>query len=236
MNVDNIRFKNPQSQCAGKILNWFNTDSKETFLKNIKDRPEILKENGWISRHIEYKFNSHGLRSEEFSSDESIVFLGCSITVGVGLPYNELYATKIAKKLNLKCYNMAIAASGYDTAYRMLLSYAPLIKPKIVVLHMTFPGRIETLHENKSVFLLPRTEHHPEFYKNWLSTEENIFINTQKNTMAIKHICDSIGAKFVNTAGITAWIHNSKPSKARDLIHPGITEHDMMAETILNYI
>lgn len=236
MNVDNIRFKNPQSRCASKTLNWFNTDSEETFFENIKNRPELLKENGWVSKTIEYKFNSHGLRSEEFSSDACIVFLGCSITTGVGLPYDDLFATKVAKHLNLKCYNMAIASSGYDTAYRMLLSYAPLVKPKIVVLHMTFPARIETLHENRSVFLLPSTGYHPEFYKNWLTTEENIFINEQKNTMAIKHICNSIGAKFVNISEITEWPARSKPSLARDLIHAGPAYHDRMAKAILNYI
>lgn len=238
MNVDNIRFKNHQSWFAGKTLNWFNTDSKETFINNLKNRPELLKENDWISKTIEYKFNSHGLRCEEFSTDESIVSLGCSITMGVGLQYDDLYATKIAKKLNLKCYNMAIAASGYDTAYRMLLSYAPLVKPKIVILHMSFPGRTEILREDKCSFLLPHTDYHPEFYKEWITTEENIFINEQKNTMAIKNICHTIGAKFVHTAEITEWTSLSKSpkAKARDLIHPGPTYHDRLAETILNHI
>jgi len=51
------------------------------------------------------RINSHGFRSDEFKKNHDkrhILFSGCSVTYGIGLLENEIWAKKLYNKLNIK--------------------------------------------------------------------------------------------------------------------------------------
>jgi hypothetical protein len=237
MHVNLTKFSNYRQNVFGQTLSWFNSDSRENFIQNIKSSIDELKKNDWINTSIVYKFNSDGFRCDEFSSDDNIVFLGCSITAGVGLNQKDLYTTKVAESLKLKCHNLGVAGSGNDTAFRMALAYLEKLKPKIVVLHHLYIGRIEVLDIDKAIFLLPHTDpkKFPDLYKIWLGTEENLYLNQTKNSLAIRSLASSIGAKFIHTAGL-AEPEIPFGTLARDLKHPGYKYHTDLSKSILDAI
>ena len=116
----------------------------------------------------------------------------------------------------------------------MALSYLDKLKPKIVVLYVPFMNRLELL-ENKECFLLvPNMKEIPDFYKIWLTTEENSYISKEKNIMAIKHLCHLQKAKLILIENRN--IKMNTISLGRDLMHPGSLFHDNLTHEILNFM
>jgi hypothetical protein len=237
MNINDPKFFNDYYHKRNQTWQWLNSDSVEDFQKNLKNNYDLLKSNGWIDKTVTYKLNNYGFRCDNFSHEENIVFLGCSITMGIGLNYEDLYVTKVSQSLGLKCNNLGLAASSNDTAFRLALIYLKELKPKIVVLHNQFSGRMEVLDTTHARFLLPsyNPEAHPDLYKVWLGTEENLYLNKTKNVLAIESLAKSIGAKFVHTTDADR-AKNPPKTYARDLLHPGYTYHDALAKSVLSYI
>lgn len=60
----------------------------------------------------EYKLNSLGYRGPEFKK-VPVVFAGCSITFGVGVPYDGIWSTIVAEKLELDYINLGVP--GWST-------------------------------------------------------------------------------------------------------------------------
>ena len=237
MNINDPKFLNEYYLQRNKTLQWLNSDSQQAFEINLKKNYNLLKANGWIDKTVTYKLNKNGFRSDDFSYEENIVFLGCSITMGIGLNYEDLYVTKVSQSLGLKCNNLGLAASSNDTAFRLALIYLKELKPKIVVLHNYFTGRMEVLDTTYARFLLPgyNEESHPDLYKVWLGTEENLYLNKTKNVLAIESLTKSIGAKFVHTTDADR-VKIPLETYARDLIHSGYTHQDALAKSVLSYI
>jgi hypothetical protein len=66
------------------------------------------------SGSIQYHFNSQGFRGDDYTSRPDIVFLGGSISFGVGVNYNETYSYILSLKKNLKFWNLSYAQEYYD--------------------------------------------------------------------------------------------------------------------------
>ena len=58
------------------------------------------------STTIHYTYNSHGYRSEEFK-DQEILTLGCSQTLGLGLPLEYTWPFLLSEKMNMPYANLA---------------------------------------------------------------------------------------------------------------------------------
>ena len=54
----------------------------------------------------EYKYNSHGYRSQEFIKNPDVLVAGCSFTFGMGCPENLSWPSLLSKDLNLKMVNI----------------------------------------------------------------------------------------------------------------------------------
>jgi hypothetical protein len=84
-----------------------------------------------------YQWNSDGLRSIEFSSKPSVVALGCSITLGQGLPENlrwtNLLSDRIGKPIGNISYSGASANKLVSSFLGMIHQYQ--YKPEIVIAH-----------------------------------------------------------------------------------------------------
>jgi len=106
---------------------------------NYVDNYESNKHN-YNSHDFGYKFNDYGFRCDNFNqeSDISIVFLGCSITEGYGLPVETVWAHQLLSKIrqktnkNIPYWNLAIAGCGIDTQARHLYLFNKILKPKFV--------------------------------------------------------------------------------------------------------
>jgi len=130
---------------SNQVTKFAQTDSEEKFYEN---RKKLGKEWYYYEKELEYKYNSWGYRAKEFSdlSDEYMVVFGCSFTEGIGLHYDDIWPTKLSKKLNLDVFNLGVGGSGPDVAfYNTILFHNFVLKkkklPKYVIYQWTFDNR-----------------------------------------------------------------------------------------------
>ena len=226
-------FNSYYKNVANQKLNWLPMDTEELYLKNLRNRYEELKSYGWIDNHFTYDFNSLGFRCKEFTDEPTIMYLGCSYTIGIGLPVEHIWPELLSKELNLKCANLGIGAASLDTAFRLCLGYIDKINPKIVIL-LVPPGiRCEFVTANKiENYASWNTDN---IFIKWSIDENNSYFNSQKNILAIEMLCQSRNIKFV--CRNSSELHDSSDiSLARDLAHRGIQEHLYFSKKLISII
>lgn len=229
-------FYSPYLKHAKQSQHWLPMDTSELFQHNLKKRRNELEKNGWLNREFTYDFNSHGFRCEEFTDTSSAVFLGCSATLGVGLPVENTWPYLVSKNLGIKCFNLGIGGGANDTAFRLAYGWLHRLRPSVVILCETTAERLEILAEHQDQYECIVPSHVPTwadgFYKRWLSDNNNGYLNQIKNAMAIKNICQDLNIKFVKT-GI-----DQIPclDLARDLSHHGTESNRQFAENLLSQI
>ena len=129
------------------VLDWHGSDNLETYEKNKKKYGESWV---WATNNITYQFNSVGHRNvidpEELT--DYILVIGCSHTMGVGLPINYVYWNQ----LNLKypIYNLGISGSGNDLIANNLAAWLRTVKtkPKLIICQWTEQNRFAFWHDN----------------------------------------------------------------------------------------
>ena len=218
---------------ANSKLQWLPSDTEELFIKNKKEKLQELRSNGWLNTEIEYSFNSYGFRSEEFSTSPSILYLGCSFTVGIGLRVEHSWPYLVSTAMNLKCFNLGIGASSNDTALRLANYYINELKPKIVILLSPFFLRYETMQRQKDGTILC-IDHsiNDKTTSDQITCEENGRLNKIKNKLAIQTIAENSNSKFF------CYDTEAFPmiDRARDLQHPGIRSNKSFANIVLNQL
>jgi hypothetical protein len=225
----------PHFKFANQELDWFPMDSKIRYDHNLKHNFDKLAEYGWVDSKFTYKFNSQGFRCDEFTEEPSVVFLGCSITQGIGLPLKNTWSYIVSQNLKLQCFNLGIGGGSNDTAFRLAFTRLNQIKPKLVVLCSPFPERLELLSPSEQIQLLANTPTQlpgMDYYNIWISNNDNSILNTAKNTLAIERLCAASSFKFVNV-NITQI---KFLDYARDLMHPGIQSNQAFAEFVLTLV
>lgn len=223
---------------AGKTVEWFPSDDFGTYKKNLYINRTLLEKYGWIDKKIEYKFNAYGFRSEEFKIEDSLLALGCSYTMGVGLPIEDTWPYIVAKELNLKYHNLGVGSCSNDTCFKLAYHYIPKLKPKIVCLLSPEVEHIELIDaSNKEIKrFFPRlirersSDNDMAFYKKWVETSLNGELNRIKNCLAIEKICENFGIKF---AALNHEILSRDMDLARDLQHPGISAQQDLANKMI---
>lgn len=228
------------SAYANKTVSWFSTDDKETYVKNmsIPDQRKIIERNGWVDAEFTYKFNSHGFRSDEFTDSDAIMFLGCSLTLGTGVPLEVTWAHNVSKELGLKNYNLGISGGSNDTAFRLANYYVALLRPKIVVFMGTGTNRFDIITDDEVYTLMHNRvpkKYDGEWYKDWVTYRENGDLNWKKNYLGIQSICAEHGSKFVYTSA-SKFITWPNIDNARDIIHPGVECNRIVTEGILSLL
>lgn len=225
---------------ANQTIEWFAADSQEQFAQNLEKQKHLLRINGWLDNSVSYTFNSNGFRCEEFTEDPTAMFLGCSHTFGLGIPYESTWPYIVAKKLRLKNTNLGYPGTSNDTAFRLAYHYIPIIKPKIVIFLSPSESRLELVKNDiDSVNLLPSNQTPPlikhnrfisNFYQNWLSSDTNLIMNKIKNTMAINMLCLNQQIKFLSFDSTELKMYDL----ARDLLHTGIKSNFIFADEVIN--
>jgi hypothetical protein len=223
---------------AGKVFHWDTSDNESQYLKNIKEPKlyEQLLNLGFVNTQIEYRYNSHGFRTDEFDDNIEVLCFGCSFTMGTGVHAKDSWPSQFAYKTGLKTANLGLAGSSNDTVFRLAHHYLPSLKPKYALWVQTDMSRIEILEDSPPISLniLAADTHNPyandEFTKVWFSVDSNQELQLQKNTLAFQMIC-----RLENIIPIIIP-RNEVPflDYARDLMHPGKLSYQKIAETMVD--
>lgn len=230
---------------SGQTLNWMSTDSEELYKYNLIKNVDLLEKYGWKDTIIEYRFNSEGFRSNEFTGDEKLLTFGCSWTMGVGINYEQTWSYLLAQDLKLPLANFGIAGGSPDTAFRMFRGYIDKFQPKIVIFMQPPGARFEVIRfNNVDIFQLPidleRVGSYGEMY---IENDYNILFNNLKNMYAMRYICQEKGIKFLYydnfyQQGEISILNptSDEDDRARDLQHQGIKYNKSIANYLLQYL
>ena len=229
---------------ANKCVNWLPSDSKENFEKACQQMEwyRHFAQQGWLSPEaITYKFNSHGFRCDEFDSQDCIVCLGCSYTIGIGLPLAATWPQLIANHLLIPSYTLAWGGNSADTCFRMAEYWIPQLKPKAVFMLTPPPDRFELIRASGSppvdsilpLHITGNSSEFDNFFKHWFTMEENARLNQLKNKLAIKAMCHDFEIPCMI---YDAFDHMTSVEHgyARDCMHAGPDAHESLAQRILD--
>jgi hypothetical protein len=200
-----------------------------------------LNKFGWTRDNVSYTFNKDGFRSEEFTYEpsDSVLFLGCSLTVGIGMTLEETWAYKVASSLGLRRYNLGVGGSGSDMCFRLAYHWIPRLRPKYVVMLTPNAARLEILDETENLLYLASHTANSAFFINWLMHPANADMNRLKSVMGVQTICNSIGVPLIEVPVEDVIVPRNGEryqSWARDLMHPGNTWNERVTSTIMEKI
>jgi len=232
---------------AGKTSTWCPSDTEVRFDQNMADpkQRKLMEEYGWTRDNVSYTFNKEGFRADEFTDgvSDSVLFLGCSHTVGIGVDLESSWTYKVAHSLGLRRYNLGVGASSADTCFRLAHHWIPRLRPKYVVMMTPVDMRMEMVLDKHLVNLTPQIlnymgKHYVEmlqgFYNGWLSHPANGELNRLKNVMGVQTICNSIGVPLVEMPAEEALkVMDWRVTLGRDLMHPGKEWNDRIAQVFL---
>ena len=238
LNYNSLYFR----RFANQTLNWLPMDTEELYKKNILEKYDELKQNGWINNPFTYSFNSKGFRCGEFTTEQSIMFLGCSITMGTGIPEHSRWSNLVSDTLKMKCVNLGIGGGSHDTAFRLCHGWIDKIKPNIVIFQKPPIIRFELVTKSQitnmgpwSLLGEPRGRSHGDpFFKVWSFDDQNSKLNELKNSLAIEYICNQRNIKFLQIDE-SMWSSVAVDS-ARDLAHPGVQSNINVSAKVVSLI
>ena len=246
---------------AGLTFKFYPCDTKEAWNYNCKHNSEVVKELNWTEDSIEYKFNSHGFRCNEFNDSPAIMFLGCSLTFGIGMPKESCWTYLVSNMLGLEEFNLGNGGAANDTCFRLASYWIGKLKPQIVCYMVTFDDRLEifdkdspTAYDSVKVcypsdlnfagyglykpydrrkYNRREKDNEQKFtYEKWAINRWNGELNRLKNVMAVKHICENYGVKFCSLEANII----EQDKCARDSVHPGIKSNKITASAVLDHI
>ena len=138
---------------ANKIKLFTSTDKENQYEENKK---KLGVDWYYYDKEIIYQYNSWGYRTKEFVDleDDYILVFGCSCTEGVGIHNDDLWSTKLGKKLNLDVFNLGMGSTGIDYQfYNTMLFQNFILKnkklPKLVVYQWPADYRSSTMYKHR---------------------------------------------------------------------------------------
>lgn len=233
---------------AGMQVDFLPTDSKEHFEKlcEVEEYREYFEQQGWLEPGaITYKLNNHGFRCDNFELDQDcIVALGCSFTLGIGLPVQSLWCNLVGAELGKKVYNLSWGGNSADTCFRLAEYWIPKLKPAAVFMLTPPASRFELLLDSKmqpAEVFMPANEiahnhgQYDGYLKHWYNNDENSRLNHKKNKLAVKAICNELGipCQIYDANDHMAW-SREEVGYARDRMHAGPLGHQRLAKIIIN--
>lgn len=237
---------------ANQTLNWFPSDTEESFnrMMQVPEHREYFTKMGWDRPDaITYKFNSHGFRCAEFDDGPYLLTLGCSYTMGIGLPVETTWPELLAKQLGLKCANLAWGGYSADSCYRLAEYWISKLMPQYVCMLVPPRNRVELfldasiMPENRQLAVevfMPQSmstiyNENDVYLNHWFLNEDNGRTNSRKNAHAVKDICNELGIKN-SIRFCEDYMTRSREDigYARDYLHGGPIIHEILAEEFYN--
>lgn len=218
---------------------WDTSDSQEQYNKNLKSNHQQLKNLGYIDSIIEYRFNSHGFRTHDFTQTFDALAFGCSFTMGTGVENQSTWPEQLSATTGLCIANLGHAGSSNDTAFRVAEYYLPRLMPKFALWLQTDQHRFELIDEHLNIAVnfmangtLPVDYQNDNFIKNWFLWDCNQTVNANKNTLAFKQLCRELDIIPI----ILPRASVKQVDLARDLMHPGKKSYQLIADEFGNQL
>ena len=182
--------KIPCTSLRGKVRScrWLHSDSEANYVK--RGNKEFSPDS------ISYEFNNFGYRSDEFDetgSTPALMFIGCSYTLGIGIPWGSLWTTIVTKHfetawgLPVRQYNLAWSGTGGDHVAMVVHQCVDVLKPQAIFVLWSYINRLtwfETPHRRHH--FLPNSSSIPEAEHTALlrlSTDAHAFLILSKTTI-----------------------------------------------------
>jgi len=127
----------------GALHQWCGTDNAESYREQHGNGPNPFK-----PEDFDYRFNSNGFRCDEFTEESElpVLFNGCSITEGIGVPVTGTWAYQLVEKLRaatgkkIPFWNIAIGGGGFDTMASSTMWFVKNVKVKPKLVFSLFPS------------------------------------------------------------------------------------------------
>lgn len=217
-------------------LDWLPSDSRENFKKNLKSRPELLKELGWTEKSIKYKTDRYGFRNDaDFNNDYYNLALGCSNTFGIGVNEKDIWYNYLKKHFPEPFFNAGIPGGSLGGCYRSLVGLLEEgMKIKRIFMFTPSRERYEVFDPSESVWRpVAWWTDQPDNVKKYLLNDESLEKFRQVHMLAIKQICSENNIELVDVD----LEHNYEVCncrKGRDLTHPGVKTHILIGKIFYN--
>ena len=231
---------------ANQSLAWWSPDTQSRF-KELIQEPEFqqyFESRQWHHPGvISYDFNSEGFRSPEFNTaSNTVLALGCSYTMGIGLPVSDTWPYMLAQALNMQYANLGWGGASGDYCYRMAEYWIPTLKPKLVVLLNPPESRMEIVIDadgrcdDVSAMTIDQSRWaKDQWLQDYYGNDENLQLHQRKNSNAIGGICHKHHIYFLSYTAHD-WMARSREELgyARDRYHAGRPGHQQLVEQILD--
>lgn len=206
--------------------------------KDYSSVTSILAPHSEIPRkEYEYKWNSDGIRSIEFSLKPEIVAIGCSITMGQGLPEFARWTNILSDKINIPIGNISYSGAAINknisSFFGMIHQYNYL--PKVLICHFA--------NFERFYFIDGAGEHMRDWYINYKPKKtkafapwdyeeilpyEWVYYQNLDHIKMLEAFCDSNGIKLI----WTTWSNNLSEDQESFLLknfkhyYPDITKKE----------
>ena len=204
-----------------KTYEWIDTDTPENSI-NHDD--------------ITYTFNEHGFRSDSFKqrSDFNILVSGCSLTVGVGVKYENTWPQVLKTHFNqpTTVWNLAQSSTSPDYVVRSIYKTIDILKPELIAVCWPAESRFELPKNKHSITTYQLdTEEYPKLLENpnWAY---HVF---QKNIIFLEQLCKLKNIPLVHGPGEYTDFGINPDTSARDGSHPGNPWHQEFAELVFKH-
>lgn len=201
-----------------KTYEWIDTDTPEDSI-NHDD--------------ITYTFNEHGFRSDSFKqrSDFNILVSGCSLTVGVGVKYENTWPQQLKTHINqpTTVWNLAQSSTSPDYVVRSLYKTVDVLKPDLIAVCWPAESRVE-LPKNK--YSITTYQLDTDDYPKILENPNWAYHNLQKNIIFLTQLCKNKNIPLVQAPGPYTDFGIDPDTSARDGSHPGNKWHKKFAELV----
>lgn len=216
------------------VSQWLGTDNLENYLKQSREHHRH-----WQNQDpILYDINKYGFRSDDFPEKEcrdSITFIGCSNTVGVGIQKEKSWPFLLAKRLNLKEINLGIGGGSTDSAFRVYNEWQPIHKSKITCFLLPPSARLEITKKGSWRNIGHWSENENDIELEFLTELLDDTLNqvrVDRNAAAVKYIAQKTNSDLV----IIPYNTKFKNDYGRDNMHAGPIWHEQIAEEFYNRI
>lgn len=143
---------------------------------------------------VNYQFNSQGFRTSEFEYDVTCsICLGCSHTLGTGLPESVRWSNLIEQHTGITAYNLGQGGGSADTVTRLAMGWIDELKPETVFVYWPAPHRTE-LFEHTDVRYYNANSKFAEtdtYIQRYFLCDTNSEVNYQKNQTLLRLICET---------------------------------------------
>lgn len=167
----------------GKTVTWWPSDSEEAYK---------AKGNLYKPTDFGYTLNKKGYRSIEFdktSKNPKIMFVGCSFTTGIGVPFESVYTSIVTDLMSkhfgveFEQHNLGLPGYGADAMAQVVYQATSVIKPDIVL--ALFPGMQRRQYYPN---IIHRVAFIPNYVRrNFFSAEQEAIVTLQRDSNDFYH-------------------------------------------------